>query len=140
MDYSFPLPGDDGKGKTTADGWQIEARAKLAARRAETFVEPSSLPVRQKKQLLCVLCVSVVKKKLICSVPKFDDLVIDPGKQRAGQGTQCKSIGKTDDTYEKGNLVPDKKLAQELKVWADDIFTAFINIPAFNYQPIGCDK
>jgi len=40
--YYFPLPGDDGKGKTTADSWQIGKRAKLAARRAETFVGPSS--------------------------------------------------------------------------------------------------
>ena len=98
MDYSFPLPGDDGKGKTTADRWQIGDRAKLAARRAETFVGPSVSRSGKKKQLLCVLRVSVVKKIPISSVPKFDDLVIDPCKQRAGEGPHCKSIAKADDT------------------------------------------
>jgi hypothetical protein len=59
VDYSFPLPGDDGNGKTTPDRWQIGERAKLADRRAETFVGPSS-PGPTKKQVLCVLRDSVV--------------------------------------------------------------------------------
>ncbi len=58
-DYSFPLPGDYCKGKTPIDRRQIGKRTKLAAFRAETFVEPSS-PGPAKIQLLCALCVSVV--------------------------------------------------------------------------------
>jgi hypothetical protein len=34
-EYSFPLPGDNGKEKTTADRWQIGKRTKMAARRAD---------------------------------------------------------------------------------------------------------
>jgi len=33
-DYSFPLPGDDGKGKTPVDKRRLGKRAKLTARRA----------------------------------------------------------------------------------------------------------
>ena len=54
--YSFPLPGDDGKGKTTADRWQIGGHAKLTARRAETFVGQSSPDPAKKTTSLCTPC------------------------------------------------------------------------------------
>ena len=49
----------NGKGETTAVRWLMGKCAKLAARRAETFVGPSS-PGPAKKQPLCALRVSVV--------------------------------------------------------------------------------
>jgi hypothetical protein len=58
-DYSFPLAGDDGKGKTPIDKRQIREALIWLPVRPGTFVGPSS-PDPAKIQLLCVLCVSVV--------------------------------------------------------------------------------
>ena len=74
MDYSFLLLGDYGKEKTTADKWQTGERAKLAARRTKTFVGQSS-PGPAKKQLLCVLRVSVVNIFLKLHQPMSNQLL-----------------------------------------------------------------
>ena len=55
VNYSFPLAGENGKGKTTAGRWQIGERANLDARRAEKFVGPSS-PCPAKTASLCAPC------------------------------------------------------------------------------------
>jgi hypothetical protein len=57
--YSFPLPGDDGKGKIFVDKLTNLGLTSLTARRAETFAGPLS-PGPAKIHLLCALCVSVV--------------------------------------------------------------------------------
>ena len=57
--YSFPLPGDDGKGKIPVDKLTNLGLTSLTARRAETFAGPSS-PGSAKIHLLCALRFSVV--------------------------------------------------------------------------------
>ena len=55
-DYFFPLPGDDGKGKTPVDKRQIRKCANLAARRAENFCRTVLSRAGKNTTSLCPLC------------------------------------------------------------------------------------
>ncbi len=55
-DYSFPLPGHDGKGKPSVDKRWIRERANLAARRAENFCQTVVSRSGKNTTSLCPLC------------------------------------------------------------------------------------